>query len=1083
MRLNTIKQKLLFLLILAIGGSMLLAGLSLSIITKNNHERSTKNSFDNYFERTANMLNKIKTDSLFYVNELAHQDSVINPLNLISEYATVDNYQPIIFDEEKKNIARTIHSYAKSTRLEEIKVYDNKGWLVAFAKLDTSLMGIISFSGSKPVIFISKDNEGKKWKKSKDLRLIPTIKINNAITIRKSRYIYTDKSAGIESVSGIIRKLPDGTIKNIGELYLTNPINKSVLDTLSKGTQGEHGIILPNGNTIGDEVDGLNISGLSKAPDLFTSRKTGNDQWLENKHYFIKAYSVPLENNKHLYLTSILDRNILDEQINSTIIVGFSVFAISILILLPLVLFYAGHSIIKPIDKLVQTAKSIADGEYHTLDKDSTTSIELQTLIEALNFAALTVMTRENELRHEHNLLEQRVEERTAVLSDTNTKLEQENKIRLETENKLNESTKMLQLIMDSIPQYIFWKDINSTYLGCNKNFLKASGKKNLEEIVGKTDYDLPWTKEEADLYRADDRIVMDNDKAKYNIHETQKTTSGETIHVETNKVPLHDKDGNVIGILGTYTDITERKNAEAILAESEDKFRNIVELSPVGIALNSLDSGEFIEVNPTFRNFTGYTEEEFKSLSYWDLTPIEYEESEKEQIHMLKTTGHYGPYEKEYIHKDGHRFPVVLQGMLMHNLSGEAHIYSMIQDITDRKIFENELIAAKDIAEKANMAKSEFLSSMSHELRTPMNAILGFSQLLELNLADSSDETVKSNVKEILDGGYHLLELINEVLDLARIESGELNMKPENIEVPGIVDSCVKLTNPLALANNITLINETENYTEKNVYADYTRLKQILINLISNAVKYNKENGEVILRCNTDENNFVHFDVIDTGIGLTEDQLEKLFTPFDRLGAENLSIAGTGIGLVISKQLVEYMGGSIGVESKKGEGSRFWFTLPTASTENIRTDEDNIYHASDDNKKETRITKNILKKILYIDDSATNLRLLQHAFSAYPDIKLICAMNADEGIAIAHSDKPDLILMDIQMSEKDGVEAFKELQQDVETQKIPVIALSANAMESDISYSLSLGFKRYITKPVDIKVLMETVDEIFSSI
>ena len=1080
MKINTLKQKLLLLLTVAIGGSMLLAGISLSIISKNNLELSTQKSFDSYFERAANLFQQMNTETQFYANELSQRDSVINALNFISEYASIEDYQPLIFDVEKKNIAHTLLDYTKSTQLQEASVYDNRGWLVAFAKPSSSLMAIVSFDNGKPIVLTSNINEGEIWTPLKNSSLGIKVKVNYSKSKSKISYVYNETRVGIEAISDISRQLPNGTNKNIGQLLLTNPINENILNSLSKGSQASHGIILPNGKTFGDEISDLKISSLLLTPNLFSERGNSSRKWLENDRYFIKAYSIPLDNDKHLYLTSSLDKNILSEQINATFLVGFIVFTISALILLPLGLFFARYSITKPIDKLVHAAKSIGEGEYLALDIDETSSTEILALTKALNSAAVTVMTRENELRSSQEILEKHVEERTIDLLATNKKLEHQNKVRLDAEIKLSESTKMLQLIMDSIPQLIFWKDINSTYLGCNQNFIKITGNYNIEDIIGKTDYDMPWSKEEADMYRSDDRVVMYTDTAKYNIHETSKNASGNTIQVETNKVPLHDKDGKVIGILGTYTDITERKNADAILAESEAKFRNIVELSPIGIVLNSMENGNFIEVNPAFLNFTGYTAEEFKTLSYWDLTPKEYSAQEDEQIAMLNATGRYGPYAKEYIHKDGHRFPVLLEGLLVHNLSGEAHIYSMIQDITDRKEFENELVEARDIAEKANMAKSEFLSSMSHELRTPMNAILGFAQLIELDQKDTPDDLILSNIREILDAGHHLLELINEVLDLARIESGELKMKIEEIEVRGIINKCLTLTQPLTKINNVTLIDESEHCEQHFVNADYTRFKQVLINLISNAIKYNHENGKVIIRCNMDESDFLRFDIIDTGIGLTKNEIEKLFTPFERLGAENSGIDGTGIGLVITKQIVEHMKGSIGVDSKKSEGSRFWFSLPCShSNKNIETDKNKIPWSSSTEITEPTTVKTRNQKILCVDDNAANLRLLEHTFKTQPHISLLCANSADEGIAMARSEKPDLILMDIQMPGKDGNKAFKELQQDKETKLIPVIAISANAMESDINYCLTLGFKRYITKPIDMTLLFKSIREI----
>lgn len=952
MKSTTIKKKLLLLLTLAMGGSMLLAGISLSILIKDNYEETTNHSFNNYFDRAKNTFIQIHADSRFNAESLANQDPVKNALNLITEYSDIENYQAIIFDNEKKEVARFLLNYAKSAQLSEIRIYDNSGWLIAFTQTKPVTTGIVSFSNGKPVIYISQDSEAEKWNQEHRHENIPDIKNNLNSSDTKSFYAHRNDTLGVEAVSSISRTLPDGTEKNIGQLFVINPINETILNHLSKGSQGKHGIILPDGKIIGDNITAIPPEQSSTIESLFAKKEINTYNWLDNKDNYIKSFFIPVNNNKKLFIVSSLDRQVVNQQINETVSVVFIVFTISALVLLPIGLIFARFSITNPIDKLVKSAKHIEEGKYNKFTIDKTTSLEIHTLAEALNSAAIKVLAREEELRSAQEQLEKRVEERTKDLSSINDQLQQEIIDRLHAETKLNESTRMLQLIMDSIPQNIFWKNINSIYLGCNKNFLKSCGLNDVKDLIGKTDYDLPWTKEESEFYRATDRRIMDENIAEYNFHETQLTAKGDKLEVETTKVPLHDDKDNVIGILGSY------------------------------------------------------------------------------------------------------------------------------QDITDRKNFEHQLVETKVAAEKANKAKSQFLSRMSHELRTPMNAILGFAQLMEMDFSGKDKIENKNNIgniKEILTAGHHLLDLINEVLDLARIEAGGLNMSIEDIDIADVINNSLALTQSLAEKHDIKILNQTNNYEKQTVFADFTRFQQVVINLITNAIKYNKKGGQVSIDC-TSSNNFIRFSFIDTGIGISKKNLTRLFNPFERLDVSNTGIDGTGIGLVICKQLVENMGGNIGVESKKNQGSTFWFTLPcSSSTSASSTEPATTSNYNLDSKSKTDVVQ---KKILYIEDNQANLQLMKKIVEMRSDITLIYADNADEGINMARLDKPDLILMDIEMPGKNGDVAFIELQQYNETKMIPVIAVSANAMNSNIKYSLSLGFKSYITKPIEIQSLFECLDK-----
>lgn len=414
-----------------------------------------------------------------------------------------------------------------------------------------------------------------------------------------------------------------------------------------------------------------------------------------------------------------------------------------------------------------------------------------------------------------------------------------------------------------------------------------------------------------------------------------------------------------------------------------------------------------------------------------------------------------------EGLRKDGTTFPMEIALSEM-KLGNNRYFTGIIRDITERKHIEEDLLHTKEEAERANYAKSEFLSRMSHELRTPLNAIIGFGQLLETNPDQPLSEQQADNVQEILHAGHHLLALINEVLDLSRIESGRIDINLEDIVIAPVIESCVAQLQPLADQKNIT-VNLTLS-PGCAVLADVLRLREVLINLLSNAIKYNHDGGSIQIRCMHAGENRLRISVEDSGRGIAAEALPRLFKPFERMESAYNSIEGSGIGLAISKRLVEAMQGEIGVASLPGKGSNFWFELPCGeSTRALTEAQPPATLTTTDN------TASGARKLLYIEDNSANLRLMQKIISIRKNIELLDADNAEDGLVIAEQQHPDLILLDINLPGMDGFEALRRLRANPATRHIPVIAVTANAMASDIARGKSEDFAEYLIKPINV--------------
>ena len=432
---------------------------------------------------------------------------------------------------------------------------------------------------------------------------------------------------------------------------------------------------------------------------------------------------------------------------------------------------------------------------------------------------------------------------------------------------------------------------------------------------------------------------------------------------------------------------------------------------------------------------------------------------------------------ELQLTRKDSPALYVHMQMLASSTSKGHMDIRAALVDITDKKKVEQELLQAKEQSEEANRAKSQFLSCMSHELRTPLHAILGFAQILEINRNNTLDQADKNAVKEILSGGWHLLEIVNDLLDMSAIEANKVELNIGAVELAGHFQECTDAIRPLAEQREINLSSMVTACEDIYVRADPVRLKQVLLNLLSNALKYNRQKGSVTLSCEEVGSDTIRIVVADTGLGIAEEDLPRLFEPFSRLYLRTHDVEeGTGIGLTIAKQLVERMGGQLGVDSKVGEGSRFWIELPRSHGSGQELPVNGSANTS------TAACEAEKKTVLYVEDSPSHIHLVETLVKGMPGLKLLTAPTPELGLELALAHQPDLIVLDICLPGMSGFEVLQTLRGNAATAAIPVIAVSANAMPADIEKGLQAGFQRYLTKPLNIEEFSEAIDALLQT-
>ena len=517
--------------------------------------------------------------------------------------------------------------------------------------------------------------------------------------------------------------------------------------------------------------------------------------------------------------------------------------------------------------------------------------------------------------------------------------------------------------------------------------------------------------------------------------------------------------------------EIADREEATQALTASEQRLREIFDTAPIGIVFTSVD-GVFKAVNPHFCAMLGLPATALLERHVGEITAVEDRDSLRAQREQIER-GELREFvaNRRLLCADGTVLQTRITVRLMRSTAERPlRLVATVQDISDEHKM-RELERARQTAEAANQAKTEFLSRMSHELRTPLNAMLGFTQLLEMDSEAPLSARQHSRTAQIQQAGWHLLEMINDTLDLSRIEAGALRLDPAMLDLAALLPEAQALVEADAQARHV-LIRRELGASAGQAFGDATRVKQIVTNLLSNAVKYNRPGGAITLLTEMTEPGWVDISVADTGLGLSAEQLAQLYQPFNRLGREHGGPAGTGIGLVICKRLAELMGGSLRASSTEGLGSVFVLRLPAsgqaASPEAVA-------------ESAPQVTVQQRRRVLYIEDNAMNAAVMQGIFEQRPLLQLKVETRGKAGLAEALKNKPDLLLLDMHLPDLDGLEVLRRLRLRWNERDLPVIAVSANALPEQIAACRALGVREYITKPVDLRQVLKLLDRVLA--
>jgi two-component system, sensor histidine kinase and response regulator len=637
---------------------------------------------------------------------------------------------------------------------------------------------------------------------------------------------------------------------------------------------------------------------------------------------------------------------------------------------------------------------------------------------------------------------------------------------------ELEASERNFREIFEEAPIGIAVVGLDEKLRQVNPTFSKMLGYSK-EELCARTPLDVTHPDDVA-LSRELAQAML-NSPESHHMEKRYQRKNGDVVWVKRTGCVIRDASDAPRQFLIMVEDISDRKHAEDELRRSKHELEIASQANQL-IMDNSQDvictiaeHGRFLSINAACQDLWDYSADDLIGAAYVDLVHVEDRNKTAEAFANARKAGKLTDFVDRCVRKDG----AIVDVLWSASWSEMDRIFFCVaHDVTQRQRAEAALREAKETADRANRAKSEFLSRMSHELRTPLNAILGFSQLLE---RQSPTETQRSRLSHITSAGRHLLDLINEVLDISRIEAGRIQLSVEPVGIADVLNETLDLIRPLAAERAIDLSAPDKIDNDWHMLADRQRLKQVLLNLLSNAVKYTPTRGRVAVSADLLGENMIRLAVSDNGVGIARENLSRLFTPFDRLGAEQSEVQGTGLGLALSQRLMQAMGGSIGVESDLGHGSTFWIDLPRAVSPVRRA---NSSVAKTPGELEKQLPNGHKRTVLYIEDNASNLSLIEQIVALQGDIELITAIQGRRGVDLAKRHAPDLILLDLHLPDMPGWQVLAELQADESTRNIPAIVISADATPRQTERLVEAGARAYLTKPLDVDHFIRTCNE-----